>query len=312
MIRWGLCCSFYEEPIKFGTTTAASLSRMPPEVALVKLNRLCLQNADALLAALQYCASRSIGCFRVNSQILPLKTHPDCGYQVDELPDGAEIVKRFQACGDFACAAKLRTCFHPDQFVVLSSPRADVVESSVCELEYQAEVAEWLGADVINIHAGGAYGDKAAALARFERSLDRLSERARSRLTIENDDTTYSPADLLPLCERTGLPLVYDVHHHRCLPDSLAIEQATCAALATWNREPLVHISSPRDGWSGGRPQRHHDYIDPTDFPSCWRALNATIEIEAKAKEVAVLKLRDQIQSARRNPHGQRTSRSKI
>ena len=127
--------------------------------------------------------------------------------------------------------AGLRTSFHPDQFVVLNSPRADVVDSSVRELEYQAEVAEWIGADVINIHAGGAYGDKTAALATFERNLDRLSDRARMCLTIENDDTTYSPADLLPLCQRTGLPLVYDVHHHRCLPDRLTIEQATCRRL---------------------------------------------------------------------------------
>ena len=87
-----------------------------------------------------------IGCFRVNSQILPLKTHPNFGYRVDELPDAPEIAERFQACNGFAHAAGLRTSFHPDQFVVLNSPRADVVESSVRELEYQAEVAEWIGA----------------------------------------------------------------------------------------------------------------------------------------------------------------------
>lgn len=311
MIRWGLCCSFHDEPIKFGNTTASSVLRMSHDLAMAKLNRLCLQNADALLAALRYCAGQGIGCFRVNSQILPLKTHPNCGYPIDDLPDGAEIVKRFQACGEFARAAALRTCFHPDQFVVLNSPRAEVVDSSIRELEYQAEVAEWIGADVINIHAGGAYGDKAAALATFERNLDSLSARTLTRLTIENDDVTYSPADLLPLCQRTGLPLVYDVHHHRCLPDELTIEDATLAALATWNREPLVHISSPRDGWNGSRPQRHHDYIDATDFPRCWLLLDATIEIEAKAKERAVRRLRDQIQTAERGPSRRRAQRTR-
>lgn len=300
MIRWGLCCSFRDEPIKFGSTTATSLRRMSPDLAAAKLGQLCLQNADALLAALQYCASHSMGCFRVNSQILPLKTHPDCGYPISELANGSEIVTRFQACGDLARTAKLRTCFHPDQFVVLNSPRAEVVESSVRELEYQGEVAEWIGADAINIHAGGAYGDKAAALATFERNLDRLSDRVRTRLTIENDDTVYSPADLLPFCQRVGVPLVYDVHHHRCLPDGLTIEQATSAAFATWNREPIVHISSPREGWSGAQPKRHHDYVDQADFPDCWRSLTTTIEVEAKAKELAVLRLRDQIQGAPR------------
>ena len=60
--------------------------------------------------------------------------------------------------------------------------------SSIQEIEYQAEVAQWIGADVINIHAGGAYGDKAAALERFTKSLARLSKAARKRLTVENDD----------------------------------------------------------------------------------------------------------------------------
>ncbi len=132
---------------------------------------------------------------------------------------------------------------------MLNSQRDDVVEASIRELEYQAEVAEWVGADVINIHGGGAFGDKAAALDRFARQLDRLSPRVRSRLTVENDDGIFTPADLLPLCRATELPLVYDVHHHRCHPDGQSIEAVTSAAIATWNREPLFHISSPAEGW---------------------------------------------------------------
>jgi UV DNA damage endonuclease len=175
--------------------------------------------------------------------------------------------------------------------VVLNSPRADVVEKSLLELEYQAEVAEWIGADVVNIHGGGAYGDKPKALAEFARNVDRLSVRARSRLTVENDDKIFSPADLLPICESTRIPLVYDVHHHRCLPDELSIEQATEKALATWNREPMFHLSSPLEGWDGPKPERHHDYIDVRDFPDVWQEKTLTVEVEAKAKELAVGKL---------------------
>ena len=69
-------------------------------------------------------------------------------------------------------------------------PSKAALDRSIAELEYQAEVAEWVGADVVNIHGGGAYGDKADALARFASSLSRLSDRARSRLTVENDDVT--------------------------------------------------------------------------------------------------------------------------
>jgi hypothetical protein len=81
------------------------------------------------------------------------------------------------------------------------------------------------------------------------------------------------------------------VHHHRCNPDGMSVEQATRRALATWNREPMFHISSPIDGWKGTKPQRHHDFIDAADFPACWLRKKITVEVEAKAKEVAVLRL---------------------
>jgi len=295
MIRLGLCCMFRDQPIKFVTTTATAISRMKRSDSLKKLSRLCMENADALLAGLQYCSINGIGCFRVNSQILPIKTHPTCGYSVCNLPDGDEIIRRFKACGRFVKQNKLRTCFHPDQFVVMNSPRLDVVEKSVQEIEYQAEVAEWIGADVINIHGGGAYGDKRKALADFARNLDRLSSRARKRLTVENDDKIFTPADLLPICRSTGIPLVYDVHHHRCNPDGLSIEQATKNALATWNREPMFHLSSPMEGWEGPKPERHHDFIDVKDFPDCWQRKKITVEVEAKAKELAVRRLKQEL-----------------
>ncbi|OJW13094.1 MAG: UV damage repair endonuclease UvsE [Planctomycetales bacterium 71-10] len=292
MIRLGLCCTFRDEPIKFRVATAAALSRLDRAEADARLVALCLANADSLLAALRFCARAGIGCFRVNSQVLPLKTQPTFAYDVAGLPDGDAIVARFRACGEFARVNGLRTCFHPDQFVVLNSRKPEVVAASIRELEYQAEVAEWIGADVINIHGGGAFGDKSAALADFARALDLLSPRARSRLTVENDDRVFTPTDLLPVCRAAGIPLVYDAHHHRCNPDGLSVEEATAAALETWGREPMFHISSPIAGWDGPRPERHHDFIDLADFPACWRGLDATVEVEAKAKEVAVLKLK--------------------
>jgi UV DNA damage endonuclease len=150
-------------------------------------------------------------------------------------------------------------------------------------------------ADVINIHGGGAYGNKQQALADFARNIDRLSLSVRNRLTLENDDKTYTPADLLPVCRSVGIPLVYDVHHHRCNPDELSIEEATNQVLATWNREPMFHISSPMEGWDGPKPERHHDFIDVNDFPECWQKNSITVEVEAKAKEVAVVRLQTEL-----------------
>ena len=114
----------------------------------------------------------------------------------------------------------------------------------------------------------------------------------RQRLTVENDEKSYAPADLLGLCMSVGVPLVYDVHHHRCNPDGLGVEEATNQAIATWDREPLFHISSPLEGWRGPQPHRHHDFISVREFPECWLKLDVTVEVEAKAKEVAIRRLR--------------------
>jgi len=92
-------------------------------------------------------------------------------------------------------------------------------------------------------------------------------------------------------------PLVYDVHHHRCLGDGLSIESATTQSIGTWDREPLFHISSPKDGWDAPNPRKHHDFINPGDLPPNWLTLNITVEVEAKAKELAIKKLIKEIDS---------------
>ncbi len=299
MIRYGLCCIFRNEPIRFRRTTAAYQQKLERAEQLRYLAGLCLHNAGALLAALKFCRGNGIGAFRVNSQILPLKTHPTLGYAIDALPGYLKIVDAFKACGAFGRENDIRMSFHPDQFILLSSPDPAVIGRSRAELDYQAEVARWIGADVINIHGGGVYGDKRRTLARLAGEIERLPEAVRSRLTLENDDRSYTPSDLLPLCRALGVPLVYDVHHHRCLPDALSVEKATDRVLSTWNREPLFHLSSPLNGWKGKHPFKHHDDIDINDFPECWRSLDVTVEIEAKAKEVAILKLMKEMRKGR-------------
>jgi UV DNA damage endonuclease len=295
MIRLGLCCLFREQPIRFRTITAKNLAVLDRTGQLTRLSALCQANGASLLAALRFAAGHGIGAFRVLSGMLPLFTHPELGYQLDELPAAAAIRTGLAEVARFRASQDIRLSFHPDQFNVLSSPRPEVVANSCRELEYHGLIAELIGAEVINLHGGGAYGDKTAALNRFRHSFTMLSARVRQRLTVENDDRTFTVRDLLPLCDDLSIPLVYDVHHHRCLPDGLSKEEATRLAVATWERlgrEPYFHLSSPRFGGASGRPRPHADYIDPGDFPRCWRAISATIDIEAKAKELAVLRLK--------------------
>jgi len=291
VIRFGLCCIFREQPIRFRTTTATSLKGLSRVMVLAKLSEICLHNSRSLHDALAFCSNHGIGSFRIQSGLMPLRTHPKHGYEINELPDANEILGGLERCRLLASRKNIRTTFHPDQFVVLNSPRPEVVTSSLGELEHHGEIAELVGADVINVHAGGVYGDKEAALDRLASGINRLSCRVRERLTIENDDRSYTPLDLLPFCWREQIPLVYDVHHHRCLPDGFTIREATEMAVTTWNREPLFHISSPILGWNGPTPERHHDFVNAGDFPADWLGLPITVEFEAKAKELAVQRL---------------------
>ena len=296
MIRWGLCCIFREVPIKFHRTTAKYTAKLSADERLTRLSNICLHNAESLLEALKFCRLNGIGAFRINSQILPLKTHPQLAYEIEDLPQSTEIVNAFKKCKTYCHRHNLRTSFHPDQFILLSSPNPEVTRRSVSDLRYQAEVAEWVGADVINIHAGGAYGNKDEALERLVTQIRGLPQNVRRRLTLENDDRLYTPRDLLPVCEKLAIPLVYDLHHHRCLPDGRNVEDTTQLALKTWDREPLFHISSPLKSWQDRNPRNHHDYINLDDFPECWLKLDITVEVEAKAKELAVLKLMREIE----------------
>lgn len=294
-MRLGLCCTFLDVPIRFRTTTARYTSSLRPKARRAFLSELALHNAAALADAIRWCAEHGIGAFRITSGMLPLYTHPTLGWQLDR-----EIVDALTAADRVRAETGVRLSFHPDQFVVPGSLTPRTVEASLRELEYMGEIAELVGAEQLTIHGGGAQGGKPAALARLAAGLARLSLRARSRVVLENDDRVYTVRDLLPICDGLALPLVYDVHHHRCNPDGLTIEEATELAIATWRgREAWMHLSSPARGWRGTDPRPHADYIAAKDVPACWLDRAITIDIEAKAKEKAVLRLQRQLVSDR-------------
>ncbi len=304
-MRFGLCCIFVDQPIRFRTTTAKTLAAFSREQQLSRLSEICLENSRNLVYAVKTVHRLGIGAFRVTTPLFPRYTHPQVGYNLDDLPAAAEIREHLDEVNQLRKRLDIRLSFHPDQFVSLSSVRPEVVDKSISELEYQGMLAELIGAEVINIHAGGRQGGKDKAMERLAQNFPRLSQRVRSRLTLENDEISYSVRDLLPLCRQLQIPLVYDVHHHRCNPAGLTVEEATERAADTWRErggEPWTHISSPKQGWKGANPRLHADYIDPEDFPDCWRARPLTIDVEAKAKELAVRRLMADLGLTRAHP----------
>jgi UV DNA damage endonuclease len=310
MIRWGLCCQFLDSPIKFRTATHRYVGGLEPAARREYLAAIARDNADALVAAVERCRELGIGAFRINSQILPLATHPLSGYTLDAL-DAEDTLGALEAgfarVRPLAERLDVRLSFHPDQFVVLNSERESVRDASLREVEFQAQVAALVGADTLTLHVGGAAGGTTAAVERLERALALLSDGARARLAFENDDRLFAPAELLPLCARAGVGLVYDVHHHRCHPDGLSVEEASARAAETWAsrdpalgvaaREPYFHISSPRDGWDARNPRPHADHVEPAELPEAWLGMDVTVDVEAKEKERAVLALRAAVEA---------------
>ena len=300
-LRLGLCCQFLDSPIRVRTATHRYVSTLSRAGRRTYLATIAADNAAALAAAVERCTELGIGAFRINSQMLPLGTHPVSGYALEALDKVGEIQAAFASARELARTRGIRLSFHPDQFVVINSERAEVVRSSVEELEYQAGAAEMVGADTVVFHGGSAAGGVPAAVERLARGLDLLSDRARRVVALENDDHRFAPADLLPVCRKFGVPLVYDAHHHRCHPDGLSVDEATDLAAATWGeREPYTHISSPRGGWNGSNPRPHADFIDIADFPRSWPGRRMTVDVEAKQKERAVIRLLDQLRISRR------------
>ena len=155
-MRFGLCCLFKQEKISFHTTTAKALLAMNRSEQLLKLSGICHDNARNLLRAAHACHELGIGAFRIMSPLFPRMTHPEVGYGVAELPDGDVIRQLLGAIRIFARQHDLRLSFHPDQFVVVSSPHPAVVASSIRELEYQATwLRKWGQSMIIRLRGRG-------------------------------------------------------------------------------------------------------------------------------------------------------------
>lgn len=145
----------------------------------------------------------------------------------------------------------------------------------------------------INIHVGGAFGDKVSALARFAENYTRLPDNVRKRLTVENDDKVnmFSVHDLLWLHEQTKIPITFDYFHHSFCPGGLNEGEALLAAVSTWPEEitPVVHFSSSKKKYEdpAAQPTAHADYL--YDEVKTYDQ-DMDIIFEAKAKELAVMK----------------------
>ena len=272
---------------------------------------------DCLTAILAYLDDVDVRFYRFATALAPYASHPD-------LPQFRDAPKRFaaelNAVGERARASGIRLSSHPGQYTVLNSEDAEVRRLAAVELEVQAELMDGMGLgpeSVVVLHVGGAAGGVDAALDRFVAGFETLSEAARARLVVENDDRSFGLAEVLRLAGRIGRPVVWDILHHHCHdPDRIPDREALELALATWPEgvTPKIHYSTPKTAVEerrkkvGRRVERslvlpqlraHADVIDPIAFEQFLTETAAGLEfdvmLEAKAKDLALLRLRDQL-----------------
>jgi len=275
------------------TTNRSMVKRTFNEKGLDYVSELALANSKDVLKILVWNKNNNIKFFRLSSALVPWGD----GLNLTTLKDYDEISIALRRAGDYAKANGIRITSHPGPFVVLTSPKENVVEAAIKDLELHGKIFDLLGLsqtpyNKINIHCNGVYGDKLSAMDRFCENYLRLSDSVKKRLTVENDDkaTMYNVKDLMYIHNKINIPIVFDYHHHTFNTGDLTEEEALKLAITTWGDiTPVVHYSESKalhEENNKLKPQAHSDYIK--SLPNTY-GLNVDIMVEAKAKELAIL-----------------------
>ncbi len=281
------------------TTNRSMIKRTFQEKGLPYASELVLQNCKDLLKILEWNHQNDIRFFRLSSNLFPWASE----YQLSELPDFEDISEKLYEAGLFASENDIRITSHPGPFNKLTSPKESVILNTIRDLEIHGEIFDLMFLErspfaKINIHVGAAYDDKPMALGNFCKNFQRLSEAVQTRLTVENDDkpSLYTTEELYDsIYKNIGIPVVFDYHHHDLHPGNQTEKEALDTALSTWpvGIRPVVHYSESRSLEHNDpkiKPQAHSD--------SYVRAINTygremDIMLEAKHKELALLKMRE-------------------
>ncbi|KAF2873164.1 UV-endonuclease UvdE-domain-containing protein [Massariosphaeria phaeospora] len=264
------------------------------------VEKLGLANARDIVKMVRWNDKFGIKFMRLSSEMFPFASHEEYGYKLE--PFAADTLAE---AGKVIAELGHRVTTHPGQFTQLGSPRKTVIDNSMRDLEYHAELLSLLKLPpqqdrdaVMILHLGGAFDDKPAAIARFRENYARLPQGVKNRLVLENDDVVYSVHEILSLCQELNIPMVLDFHHHNILFDAEQLREGTKdimdmfpAILETWTKKgitPKMHYSEPCPDATTGRARRKHSPRVMT-LPPCPATMD--LMIEAKDKEQAVFEL---------------------
>ncbi|BBH22684.1 UV damage endonuclease UvsE [Paenibacillus baekrokdamisoli] len=304
------------------TMTFATFSKLNDrEAALRKLERTAEDNLKNTLRLLRHCYTHDIRMYRFSSKLIPLATHDE----LKEWLPWSYLQEAFADIGRFVREKQMRVSFHPDHFCVFSTPRPEVLAKSKDVLAYHLQMLEAMGLDEeakCNIHVGGAYGDKPTSAERFIKQFSELDDKFKRRITLENDDKTFTARETLAAAEAVGTPMVLDIHHHAVNDggetDTTLFGDLWPRILRTWQTGDYdkdgrhaapgrlaeganfllptkIHVSSPK---SEKDPRCHADNVEVAPLFRFLKEAAGSVDrldcmLEAKQKDAALFKLMD-------------------
>ena len=295
--NYGYCCINLtlekERGIKIGRSM---IKRTFKAKGIEYAGELAEANLTDMIEILKWNTQQGINLYRMSSNMFPWMSE----YELSDLPNFKKIKQLLETAGKLAIESGQRIGFHPGQFCVLPSPSSNVVENTINELDKSAQILDLMGLPQdqtysMNIHLGGSYGDKESAMKRFVLNFKRLSKSAQNRLVLENDDkpAQYSVSDLYEIYKQIGTPITFDYHHHRCYNDPMPEEDALKLAASTWppGIRQLCHYSSAKKLHEDETAiiRAHADYLYERIETY---GMDLDIELEVKAKELALIKYR--------------------
>lgn len=300
-MRLGYCCINLSLRDKGITANRGMIKKTWQEQGMARASELAILNLADLYEIIKWNIEHDIQVYRMSSDIFPWMSE----YRFEDLPNYEHICSLLQKIGRLAMENQVRLSFHPGQFDVLASPNPSVVEKTVWDLDQHSRIMDLMGLpqdyrSPINIHVGGSYGDKDSALARFCENFKRLAPSTQARLVVENDDkaSQFSVKDLYYGVYRVvGCPVTFDHLHHRFCTGDLSASEAAHLAASTWHGfTPMQHYSSSKSLYedSSAINRSHADYV--YDVIQSY-GLDVDVEVEAKAKDLAVLKYRQDLVS---------------
>lgn len=246
------------------------------------------QTMGRLIEVAKFAHDLGIDFYRIPANISPRES-------VESLEDAR---KEAALLGRLFKEFNIRTCFHATYYCILNSPKPEVLENAIKELECLRLYDEYSGGgNHVEIHAGGVYGDRKSSKERFIRNVLSLEEPVFKMLRLENEEHAGKLGtvdELWHINRETGIPLLFDVAHYRVNPleRGMPAREIVSSFLDTWGGAstfPVLHYSTIRGN------EGTHLPVDPADFWSYvdqQYGLDFDVMLETKEKERDVLKVK--------------------